>query len=158
LLEAFFESVAGLGEKLAVVLVQLPPSLIFDPLAARTFFDALRARHAGSVACEPRHESWRQAEALSLLADHHVGLVRVDVPMPERETGDDESPIYIRLHGAPRRYYSSYGSEQLMQLAEFLRLNPRRRRFVVFDNTASSAAVRNGLELTRLLGAEAAWP
>jgi hypothetical protein len=45
-----------------------------------------------------------------------------------------------------------------MQLAEFLRLNPRRRRFVVFDNTASSAAVRNGLELTRLLGAEAAWP
>jgi uncharacterized protein YecE (DUF72 family) len=158
LLEPFFESVAGLGEKLAVVLVQLPPSLIFDPVAARIFFDALRARHAGPVACEPRHESWRQVEALSLLCDHHVGLVRVDVPVPEREADHDDSPIYIRLHGAPRRYYSSYGSEQLMQTAEFLRLNPRRRRFVVFDNTASSAAVRNGLELTRLLGAEAAWP
>jgi uncharacterized protein YecE (DUF72 family) len=85
-------------------------------------------------------------------------LVCVDVPVPEREADYHDSPIYIRLHGAPRRYYSSYGSEQLMQLAEFLRLNPRRRRFVVFDNTASSAAVRNGLELTHLLGAEAAWP
>ena len=158
LLDPFFESVAGLGEKLAVILVQLPPSLIFDPLVARAFFDALRARHAGPITCEPRHESWRQGEALALLADHHVGLVRVDVPAAERETGHDDSPVYIRLHGTPRRYYSSYGIEQLMQLAEFLRLNPLRRRFVVFDNTASSAAVRNGHELTRLLGAEAVWP
>jgi uncharacterized protein YecE (DUF72 family) len=158
LLEPFFESIAGLGKKLAVVLVQLPPSLIFEPAAARTFFDALRARHAGPVACEPRHESWRLKEASALLSDHHIGLVRIDIPTAEREAGGNDAPIYVRLHGAPRRYYSSYASEQLMQLAEFLRLNPSRRRFVVFDNTASSAAVRNGLELTHLLGDEAAWP
>jgi uncharacterized protein YecE (DUF72 family) len=155
LLDPFFESIAGLGEKLAVVLVQLPPSLVFDPPVARTFFDALRARHTGPIACEPRHESWSQPEALALLADHHVGLVRIDIPAAEREAAGDDAPIYIRLHGTPRRYYSSYGSNQLLQLAAFLRLNHRRPRFVVFDNTASSAGVRNALELTNLLGTEA---
>lgn len=154
LLEPFFESIAGLGEKLAVILVQLPPSLIFDPSVARSFFDALCKRHTGPIACEPRHESWSQPEALTLLADHHVGLVRIDIPVAEQETGGDDTPIYIRLHGAPRRYYSSYGNDQLLQLAEFLRLNPLRRRFVVFDNTASSAGVRNALEMTSLLGTE----
>jgi uncharacterized protein YecE (DUF72 family) len=154
LLDPFFESVAGLGEKLAVVLVQLPPSLVFDPPVARAFIDALRARHAGPIACEPRHGSWGQAAALVLLADYRVGLVRIDIPAAEQETGHDDVPVYIRLHGAPRRYYSFYGSEQLLQLAAFLRLNHRRPRFVVFDNTASSAGVRNALELTNLLGAE----
>ena len=154
LLDPFFESIAGLGEKLAVVLVQLPPSLVFDPPVARTFFDALRARHTGPIVCEPRHESWGQSAALAMLADHRVGLVRIDIPAAEEETGHDAAPVYIRLHGAPRRYYSSYGSEPLLQLAAFLRLNPRRPRFVVFDNTASSAGVCNALELTNLLGAE----
>jgi uncharacterized protein YecE (DUF72 family) len=156
LLDPFFESIAGLGEKLAAVLVQLPPSLIFDPSVARSFFDALRERHTGPIAYEPRHESWSQPEALALLSDHHVGLVRIDVPAAEREAGGDDAPIYIRLHGTPRRYYSSYGSDQLLQLAEFLRLNPLRRRFVVFDNTASSAGVRNALELAKRLAADSA--
>jgi uncharacterized protein YecE (DUF72 family) len=154
LLDSFFESIAGLREKLAVVLVQLPPSLIFDPSVARSFFDALRERHIGPIACEPRHESWSQPYALALLAEYHVGLVRIDIPAAEREAGADDAPIYIRLHGTPRRYYSSYGKDQLLQLADFLRLNHLPRRFVVFDNTASSAGVRNALELTDLLGTE----
>ncbi|MBJ7258349.1 MAG: DUF72 domain-containing protein [Chthoniobacterales bacterium] len=41
LLENFFHMVAGLGRKLAVVLVQLPPTLTFDHAVAETFFAAL---------------------------------------------------------------------------------------------------------------------
>lgn len=152
-LDPFFASIAGLGTKLAVVLVQLPPSLAFEPSAAAHFFDALRTRYPGPVVCEPRHASWSQPEAQGLLAAYHVGLVRIEIPQPEPEREHDSVPIYVRLHGAPRRYHSSYRDEQLAQLAEFLRLNPARERFVVFDNTASNAAVRNGLELTRLISA-----
>jgi len=151
LLEPFFESVAGLGDKLAVVLVQLPPSLPFDFSVATAFFDALRARYAGAVVCEPRHDSWTAPDALALLAAHRVGLVQIEIPPPERERGHNGVPLYIRLHGAPRRYYSDYSDAQLDQLAEFLRLNPQRRRFVVFDNTASNAGVRNALHLRRLV-------
>jgi hypothetical protein len=38
-------------------------------------------------------------------------------------------------------------------LAGFLMENGGRRRFVVFDNTASSAGLRNALELQRITGA-----
>ena len=152
LLEPFFESVAGLGGKLAVVLVQLPPSLAFDTAVAAAFFDALRTRYAGAVVCEPRHASWTSPEASALLAGHRIGLVRIEIPSPERERGHDDVPLYIRLHGAPRRYYSAYSEEQLARLADFLRLNAQRQRFVVFDNTASNAGVRNALHLRRLVG------
>jgi uncharacterized protein YecE (DUF72 family) len=118
---------------------------------ATAFFDALRARCAGPVVCEPRHDSWTAPDALALLAAHRVGLVKIEIPAPERERGHNDVPLYIRLHGSPRRYYSAYSDAQLAQLAEFLRLNPKRQRFVVFDNTASNAGVRNALHLRQLV-------
>jgi uncharacterized protein YecE (DUF72 family) len=42
LLEEFFKSVSGLGNKLAVLLVQLPPTLAFDATIAEKFFRTLR--------------------------------------------------------------------------------------------------------------------
>lgn len=39
-----------------------------------------RARHAGAVVCEPRHESWFSAAADALLVHYEVGRVAVDPP------------------------------------------------------------------------------
>ncbi len=151
LLDPFFESVAGLGKKLAAVLVQLPPSLAFDPEVAESFFDALRRLYSGPAVCEPRHASWEDAVVTGMLRRHHIGRVHTTIPEPTEEHGGSQIPVYVRLHGTPRRYYSAYSSDQLRQLAAFLQANGRRRRFVVFDNTASSAAVRNAAELRTLL-------
>lgn len=158
LLEAFFASVAGLGRKMAAVLVQLPPSLAFDPEVAEHFFDGLRRHYAGCVACEPRHASWDGPGAAELLRCRRIGRVHTLVPPPEAEAGVPGVPVYVRLHGAPRRYYSAYSTDELRQLCAFLEANPRRRRFVVFDNTASSAAVRNAAELRGLLSPSEARP
>ena len=59
--------------------------------------------------------------------------------------------MYVRLHGTPRRYYSAYSSDDLRQLAHWLEDAGPRTRIVVFDNTATSAATRNALELQSLL-------
>lgn len=40
-LDKFFERVRGLADKLGVVLIQLPPSLKFDPARLRQFFSRL---------------------------------------------------------------------------------------------------------------------
>jgi uncharacterized protein YecE (DUF72 family) len=152
LLDPFFESVAGLGGKLGAVLVQLPPSLAFDPGVAENFFDALRRRYPGPVACEPRHASWEDPAAAKMLRGHLVGLVRTEVPEADEKGGPARIPVYVRLHGSPRRYHSAYNSGQLRRLAAFLQAGARRERFVVFDNTAGSAAVRNAAELLALLG------
>lgn len=151
LLGPFLEAVDGLGDKLAVLLLQSPPSLAFDPAVASSFFDALRARCSGAVVCEPRHASWMGTEAMRILSAHRVALVRTEIPDPAEQPAHGRVPVYVRLHGSPRRYYSAYTVAQLEQLAGFLRVHPRRERYVVFDNTASGAAVRNAIELRRQL-------
>src|ERR1700712_4759206 len=58
LVARFGDEVAGLGEKLGVVLVQLPPSFVHDAVVTETFFIDLRRHIKVPVALEPRHASW----------------------------------------------------------------------------------------------------
>ena len=78
LLDAFLAQVSCLGERFGCLLVQLPPSLVFDGVVVRNFLAALRERHAGSVALEPRHASWFGAPADALLRAWQVGRVLAD--------------------------------------------------------------------------------
>lgn len=151
LLGDFFGPLSGLGSKLAAVLVQLPPTLAFDPDATGRFFAAMRRIYQGHAVCEPRHASWQSTEAGRVLAEYRIGRVLTVIPGSGAHIGDKALPVYIRLHGEPRRYYSSYDTDQLRRLAALLKRQSRRARFVVFDNTASSAGMRNALELQGLL-------
>ena len=156
LLGDFFASVAGLGAKLAVVLVQLPPTLVFDAEVADRFWSALRKLYRGCAVCEPRHASWQEPAALKLLGQHGIGPVLTEIPAAKEDPlrgAKRESPLYVRLHGTPRKYFSSYGDQDLARLAEFLADHADRRRYVVFDNTAGPAGVRNALYLKRLVAA-----
>ena len=58
LLDRFAADVTGLGVKLAVLLVQLPPNLALEKRVAGGFFRSLRKRIDVPIACEPRHASW----------------------------------------------------------------------------------------------------
>lgn len=153
LLRDFFGSVEGLGDKLAVVLVQLPPTLLFDADLADRFFAALRKFYRGCAVCEPRHASWEGPVARKLLAKHGVGTVLTEIPTTVDDPLQEAKkaiPVYVRLHGAPRKYYSSYSNRELTRLAEYLAGLAERPRYVVFDNTAGPAGVRNALELQGL--------
>ena len=71
----FLAEVAGLGERLAVLLVQLPPSFEFEARSTRRFFALLADLFAGAVVCEPRHPSWFTPAADRMLVDCRVGRV-----------------------------------------------------------------------------------
>jgi len=154
----FAGEVAGLGEKLGVILVQLPPSLAFEPDIARAFFRQLRSLVPAQVACEPRHPSWFADEAETLLIDHHIARVAADpaaVPAAARPGGWD-GLAYFRLHGAPRIYWSSYEDTAVEGHASAARraLDRAQDAWVIYDNTASGAATGNALLLRDLLGSE----
>jgi uncharacterized protein YecE (DUF72 family) len=119
-LDRFLDEIGGLGAKLGPLLFQLPPSFVFDPVVADAFLARLRARHDGDVAWEPRHPTWFTTEADRMLAGHRVARVVADPAVVPQATGPGgwRDLLYVRLHGAPRIYYSDYGPDRLAQIAD----------------------------------------
>jgi uncharacterized protein YecE (DUF72 family) len=154
-LEAFLDQVGLLGGKLGPILVQLPPSLAFDPSTAEAFFAGLRRRFSGPVACEPRHPSWFEPAADALMVAHRVARVAAD-PAPDSraaQAGGWPGLVYVRLHGAPRTYYSAYDPERLADLARRLD-GAAAETWVIFDNTALGAAAGDAMAFQRLVAAD----
>jgi uncharacterized protein YecE (DUF72 family) len=151
-LEAFLAESASLGEKRAVLLVQLPPSFAYDARVAGAFFTVFRTRYDGAVACEPRHPTWFTAEADAALRSFEVARVAADpAVVPEAaEPGGWDGFVYVRLHGSPRTYYSPYDDAALHAVAARLRAFGV-PAWCIFDNTASGAATANALDLAELL-------
>jgi uncharacterized protein YecE (DUF72 family) len=153
LLDRFADEAAGLGAKLAVLLVQVPGSSVLQKRVAGTFFRALRRRIDADVVVEPRHASWFAPGVDDWLAARGIARVAAD---PARIEGADApggrpALAYYRWHGSPRMYYSEYDSRALASLRR--RLAGHRARgasvWCIFDNTASSAALGNALQLAR---------
>ena len=161
-LKRFRDEVAGLGSRLAVLLVQLPPSLAFELRPARTFFSLMAELFEAAAVCEPRHASWLEPRADQLLVDAKVGRVAADParwPAAARPggwlgpSGDGAGAVvYHRWHGSPRTYWSSYSDGWLQaRAAELLCWPPGTERWCQFDNTASGAATANAMRLRELL-------
>lgn len=140
--------VRALGDKAGALLVQLPPSLDFDPEKVKSFLARLRSAYSGMVAWEPRHPGWDVAGADQLLSTHEV--TRALTEIPNAATPHQASGCYVRLHGTPRRYRSSYSDADLAALAAWL-AEESGPSFVVFDNTAGPAGVANALTLKSLV-------
>lgn len=151
LLARFAGEAAALGDKWAVLLVQLPPSLGFDARVAGRFFEQVHGVFQGGVVCEPRHAGWFTPEAEQVLRDSEVARAGVDpAKWPgAAEPGGWPGLRYFRWHGSPRIYWSPYEPEWLQARAE---ARPRHEPcWCVFDNTASGAALQDALKLQALL-------
>ncbi len=163
-LARFLAEAAGLGDRLAVLLVQLPPSLAFEPRPVRAFFGLLAGSSGAAVVCEPRHASWFTQAADRALAALRVSRAAADparwpgAMRPGGWLGPDGdgrgAVLYHRWHGTPRMYRSRYEPQWLRDRAEELGRSPDGAdRWCIFDNTAAGAAIGNALEAQALLGA-----
>lgn len=168
-----------LGDRLGPILWQLPETLRFDAHRVGAFLDrlprsTLEAAHLArghdervedpltSVTqdrglvhvLEPRHRSFASDEALSLLSEHGVGLVRADSGGRWPELEADTSEVrYARLHGHTRLYASGYSSGSLDTWAARCRAwkGTGRQVFVHFDNDAEGRAPHDALALLERL-------
>ncbi|QKC94124.1 DUF72 domain-containing protein [Mesorhizobium sp. NZP2298] len=153
--DAFLQQVDGLDEKLSVLLVQLPPSLAFEPDVADGFFDMLGRRSRARLACEPRHPSWFEAEAEALLAGRRIARVAADpAPVPAAAVPGGWSALaYFRWHGVPRVYYSDYDAESLDRISRQVQATAASGAQVwgIFDNTAAGHALGNALRVDAVI-------
>jgi len=90
-----------------------------------------------------------------MLEEFRVARVRADPVQVVEGMGAGGWPglLYLRLHGSPRMYYSSYGDEFLNAVAGWLAVAMKRGipAWCIFDNTAHGAGVPNALELLKQL-------
>lgn len=159
-LERFLGEAAGLGPRLGCLLVQLPPALEFDVGNVERFFGDLREGYEGAVVIEPRHATWFTPDVNRFLQKMAITRVAADpaVVPPAAEPGGDPAKVYVRLHGSPQVYYSSYTVSYLDALAFRLRTYARAgaRVWCIFDNTIRGAAMSNAQHLMRKIVLEEA--
>lgn len=152
----FFGEVSGLGQKLGVLLVQLPPSLTFSAVEAQPFFERLKERIAADVriVCEPRHAAWGTPAADAFLSSLGVCRAAVDPSRWRQDAapGGDRRLAYFRLHGSPQVYYSEYAGAQIDMLASRLlaATGDSEEVWCIFDNTAHGYALSDALQMQRV--------
>jgi len=152
--KAFLDDIAPLGDKRGPLLCQLPPSLAFDTDKLETAFGAMRKADQGQIVIEVRHKSWASAEALHLLKAYAIDRVLAD-PAPVWPADDfSVPPRYLRLHGKPKVYFTSYTPEEIGFFSRLLASDG----WCVFDNTASGAAIENAVAMQELIQCDVRHP
>ena len=163
-LERFLSSAKEFGEKLGVILIQLPPRLAYDIELLKTFLADLRAacrktKVSTRFALEPRHKSWLeclpeirktlQKEKIALVFPHSAKISSVP-PEDENILADF---VYIRFHGPSEFAASRYGTKLLKPWAERIAKWQRKglKVFVYFNNDINGHAIDDARTLKGLL-------
>jgi len=144
---------AGLGNKLAVVVWQLPHNFRKNLERLEGFARALNAWRKVRHAIEFRHESWFDDAVLECLKAHRIAVCQSDAadwPMWDAVSTD---LVYIRLHGHTSTYTSRYGKNGLAPWVKNIRrwLRDGRDIHCYFDNDALGAAPKDAGLLLKLL-------
>ena len=142
-----------LGDKRAVLLVQLPPSQSRDD-ARLSYFLSLVPEWI-RLAVEFRHPSWHDEGVFALLAAHDAAYCVMSgarLPCELRATTDF---AYVRMHGPDHHYLyaGSYSDTDLRWWADRIREWDADGKdvFVYFNNDGDANAVRNARTLSALL-------
>jgi len=145
------ERASLLGDRLGVVLVQLPPSLELDPERLDRTLRAFAGRVP--VAVEPRHRSWFVDEAWDVLRSHDAAFVLADRRGPITPLVSTAPWTYLRLHVGTASPRPCYGDRALRSWVERLHaLGPAGRQgWVFFNNDHRACAIRNAATFAELV-------
>jgi uncharacterized protein YecE (DUF72 family) len=148
----FRSQAAHLGAKLAVYLLQFPPSFAATPEHISRLEEFASGSYEAPLALELRHASWFTPANLDILGRTGACLVHADAsPFPHTPRGLETGPIsYYRLHGPRELYASSYTEDELQDWATQIRQTGR-PTFTYFDNDVNGYALDNAQRLAEML-------
>ena len=119
-LRVFMDLFEPLYNRLGPVLVQLPPSLKYEPSVVEPFYSLLKQDYKNLVfAIEPRHQSWFNLDAIELAEKYRIVWTIADsggrYPQEEAVTANS---VYLRFHGPKDPTPTGYSDEELLYWAE----------------------------------------
>jgi uncharacterized protein YecE (DUF72 family) len=133
----------GLQEKLACVLFQLPPSLIYSKEKLEKIVNQVDPTFNNVI--EFRHESWWKKNIQTVLKKHNISFCGVSFPKISFDDAIINTPTcYYRFHGVPKLFYSEYDKTFIEKIHNQIVQNKKvERAYIYFNNTASLAALHN---------------
>jgi uncharacterized protein YecE (DUF72 family) len=151
-LASFLEALGVLGEKVGVVLFQLPPRWRCNTERLSSFLALLPPGYR--YAFEFRDRSWFRREVYEVLRLHGAALCMYELAgfvSPKEVTADF---VYVRLHGPGEAYRGRYEVKTLAAWAAALSrwAGQGRTVYCYFDNDEQGFAVENALELQGMMG------
>lgn len=147
MLDEFYTVVKeGLGEKLACVLFQLPPSFQYSREKLELIISCMNPDFKNAI--EFRNESWWTQEVFDALAKNNISFCSVSYPKLPETVVQTNSTGYIRLHGVPKLFYSGYTPEFLQSLyKEVVTTDKWKEVFIYFNNTAGTEGILDAVEM-----------
>ena len=132
----------GLKDKLGCILFQFPPSFKYSKELLELIINSLKSSFQNVV--EFRNTSWWNPEVFNAFKENNITFCSVNHPQLPEDIIVNTSSVYIRLHGNPKIFYSSYSEEYLKSLHNRITQNVKiKNSFVFFNNTASTAGILN---------------
>ena len=144
--EYLLSTVATLGDRLGVLLFQLPPNLKKDAERLASFLDVLP--DGTRAAFEFRHDTWKDEEVYSLLREREMAFVCADT----EDSGDDEPIVPTASWGYLRLRRPTYGDGDLERWAEHVTRQEWERAFVFFKHEDEGAAPRMAAKFEEVRG------
>lgn len=157
-LYTFLARAALLSNHLGHVLVQLPPNMHRDDDVLKNFLKTVSQTQKDlkkkfRLTIEFRHSSWLTDEVFRILEDGCVCLCLADMPKLEFPRLLTTKYTYVRFHGRPHLYRSSYTEKHLAQWSDWLseQLRAGCDVYAYFNNDFQAHAVQNAQQLQQML-------
>ncbi|UIR56369.1 DUF72 domain-containing protein [Sphingobacterium sp. SRCM116780] len=139
----------GLKNKLACILWQSPPSFSFTRERLDLLISLMDSHFENVV--EFRHVSWCNTEATKDLEKNSITFCNPNYPHLPTSIQQTTTTGYFRLHGNPQLFYSEYSKKEITDLYEEIKNYGFKKVYIYFNNTASTAAIKNALQLLELI-------
>lgn len=152
--QALFERIGILEDKLGPILFQLPPKWRYNHERLARFLDSLSSDYR--YAFEFRDQSWINPESHALLKRHNAAFCIYELGGYESPHGITADFVYLRLHGPKGPYQGSYDNSALAGWADTLShwSAQRRKVYCYFDNDEAGYAAMNAKTLESMLPKE----
>jgi uncharacterized protein YecE (DUF72 family) len=142
------------ADKLAAILIQLPPNLRLNLEKLESFFSILPENLKCAV--EFRHNSWLTDDAFKLLKKHGVAYTVVDEPLLPPDVHVTSDLAYIRWHGRGSHpwFNYKYSEEQLAAWIPKVKEASSKAKKVLgyFNNHFHGYAPENALQTMQMMG------
>ena len=142
----------GLGNKLGVVLFQMPPQFQYSEERLQLLISSVNKNCTNAV--EFRHSSWWQQKVYDELGKNNIIFCGSSHPKLADDLIINTSTCYYRFHGVPVLFKSAYDNDFLKEKAEAIKKNKAvSTAYLYFNNTWGTAALINSQWLKEYLSA-----